>query len=252
MATQRSPSIGSRFRKTAPLPKAVLGIVLLMIASGSLPTLVQQTLLADAHIRPQNAEVVRSTGAIPRDRYKTWSLFLVCNPEWLAPERSEDLYRLYRQFQSFGRTIGDDHLAVWFWKSDDRPSDPALADNVDVERSVGFCKAYGLKPSAGPHLLVLSSYPDATKVSRDYAYFSLGSMSPSQVSSLLATLTDDLLIGGRVPSSTEAAPPRASPGLWIRLLEAAQQALGSFGCAWSFKVQTGALEADLRPCQNPK
>ncbi len=99
------------------------------------------------------AEVVRSTGQIPRDHYKTWSLFLVCNPEWLAPEKSKDLYFLYRQFQSFGRTIGDDHLAVWFWIKQKSTDDPNLAENVDVERSIRICKALQLRPSSSPHCL---------------------------------------------------------------------------------------------------
>src|SRR5439155_20203190 len=87
------------------------------------------------------AEVVRSTGAIPRDHYETWSLFLVCNPNWLAREKSRDLYSLYQMVRNFGRTIGDDNLAVWFWKETKRTDDPNLADNVDVERSVHIRRA---------------------------------------------------------------------------------------------------------------
>ena len=71
-----------------------------------------------AQVRGQaSAEVVGPTEKVPRDSFKSWSLFLVCNPSWIQPGSEERIWRLYRQFKSFGRTIGDDNLAVWFWKS---------------------------------------------------------------------------------------------------------------------------------------
>jgi hypothetical protein len=85
----------------------------------------------------ERVEVV-SREDIPRN-FKSYSLFLVCNPEWLAPEKSEDLYALYQAFDRFGRTIGRDNAAVWFWKARRAADDPKLAENVDVERSVQFC-----------------------------------------------------------------------------------------------------------------
>jgi hypothetical protein len=209
-------------------------------------------------------DVVGSTGSIPKDRYKTWSLFLVCNPKWLTPDMSADLYRLYKQFKSFGWTIGDDNLAVWFWKEKKSGHDPDLADNVDVERSIKFCKLYNLAPSAGPHLLIVSSYPDLTKAPGEHGDYELGPKSPKEITDLLGKLTDELLLKGWVPSKPGAAvtsrsavaattrPATASAsspdGLWIRLLEATQQSLKNFGCYWAFKVHAGELEAELRPC----
>lgn len=190
------------------------------------------------------AEVVRSTGTIPRGHYKTWSLFLVCNPSWLTPAKSADLYSLYGLFQNFGRTIGDDHLAVWFWKETRPTSDPNLAADVDVERAVRICKALHLKPSASPHILITSSYPDENNLPRDFAVFELGQMSSSEISSLLTKLNDQLVVQGKV----QVDEPQEH--LWIRLLAAAQQTIGSFGCAWSLKIETGFLNADLHPCQS--
>jgi hypothetical protein len=85
--------------------------------------------------QPQaTVELVAKKQAIPKN-FKTYSLFLVCNPQWLDPAKNAGLLQLYRQFQSFGRAIGDDHAAVWFWKSDSyEHSDAALAQIVDVER----------------------------------------------------------------------------------------------------------------------
>ena len=203
--------------------------------------------------RPHQAvvAVVSATGRIPNN-FKTYSLFLVCNPQWLAPEKSEGLYGLYQQFESFGRTIGDDNAAVWFWKSEQRANDRALAENVDVERSVRFCQAWKLKPSEGPHLVVTTFYPDETSLSsglpKGNAVYKLGNMSPKEISGLLAQLTDELVEKGRVegPTTATAAAPLA---LWVRLLDATQRTINSFGCAWTFKIDAGPVNADLHACK---
>jgi len=193
----------------------------------------------------QALERVSPTGQISREHYKTWSLFLVCSPDWLAPEKSADLYRLYTKFESFGRTIGDDNLAVWFWKGEKRADDPSLAKNVDVERSARICKVLQLKPSASPYLVVTANYPDESNFPKQFAVFELGKLSPSDISSLLAKLTDQLVLQGRVDPG-----PETQERLWIRLLEAAQHLIGNFECKWSFKIETGVLSADLHSCPN--
>src|SRR6516225_7956271 len=60
--------------------------------------------------------------------YKSWSLFLVTNQSWLTHELASPspqgrtrvngdwVVDLYERSHAFGRVIGDDHLAVWFWK----------------------------------------------------------------------------------------------------------------------------------------
>lgn len=206
------------------------------------------------------AEMVPSTGPIPRDHYRTWSLFLVCNPAWLEPEKSSDLLNLYKQFRIFGRSIGDDHLAVWFWKKRTDANDPKLAENVDVERSVRFCSALGLTPSAGPHLVVTTEYPDETKLPADRATFELAGLAPAEVTKLLQKLTDELVLKGRADAlltkvlesnggtGTAVAAP---PSLWIRLLEAAQRTIIGFGCKVSVQIKTGFLNAELRECKTP-
>src|SRR5258707_13891033 len=115
---------------------------------------------------PQAAvEILARKQPTPKD-FKTYSLFLICNPQWLDPAKNAGLLQLYRQFQNFGRAIGDDHAAVWFWKSDSyEHSDAALAQIVDVERSVRFCQSWNLIPSEGPHLAITSTYPDESHLS---------------------------------------------------------------------------------------
>lgn len=205
-------------------------------------------MFASVHAPPacgQAFVMVNPTGAIPK-QYKTWSLFLVCNPEWLSSDKSKDLYALYQQFQNFGRTIGDDHLAVWFWKDKKYANDPNLAANVDVKRSARFCKALQLKPSESPHIVIMASYPDESNLPQEFATFRLAKMTLPDVSGLLGKLSDQLLLQGKVDP---AAISEVQGRLWIRLLSAAQQVIGNFGCAWSFKINTGVLSAELHSCQ---
>lgn len=174
----------------------------------------------------------------------------MCNPQWLAPEKSDDLNKLYIQFQNFGRAIGSDHLAVWFWRPQSRKRETKLAQDVDVERSVRFCKAWKLKPSAGPHLVVTSTYPDESNLSSGLptstAVYQLGNMNPNDISALIARLTDELVEKGHVDESVVSPAP---PVLWVRLLEATRQTINSFGCAWTFKVDAGPVNATLQSCK---
>jgi hypothetical protein len=207
------------------------------------------------------AELVSPTAQIPRDTYKTWSLFLVCNPDWVAPEKSADLANLYRRFKSFGDAIGRDNLAVWFWKRRVPVSDPRLAENVDIARSAEFCGALGRAPSQGPYLVVTTAYPDVAAFPKERAIFELGGLQPADVARLLNTLTDQLVLQGRVDVAMAAARGPAPPGgattppvapptssLWIRLLEGTRQSLIGFGCTVKLQIDTGLLSAELRAC----
>ena len=105
--------------------------------------------------------------------------------------------------------------------------------------------------SAGPHVVVTSTYPDESRLSeglpKDSAVFELGNMNAKEISDLLAKLTDELVEKGQVDKSTAASV--APAGLWVRLLEATQRTINSFGCAWSFKIDAGPISANLHSCQ---
>jgi hypothetical protein len=202
--------------------------------------------------------LVGPTGKIQKG-FKTYSLFLICNPHWLGPQRASNLLSLYGDFEAFGRTIGDNNLAVWFWKSPNHQRlFPAFAEYVDVERSARFCKAWNLQPSVGPHLVVTSEYPNESRLSsglpKDSGVFELGNMDKDQISKLLSQLTDELLKNGKPKSPSAgvlAATPKPPipPALWIRLLAAVQRTINDFGCAWNFKVDAGPVKAELHSCQ---
>jgi hypothetical protein len=109
------------------------------------------------------AQLTLQIDAIPQGRYKSWSLFLISNPEWLLQQSDDRLKALYNQFVAFGKAIGDENLAVWFLSDSPSSSEPQQA--VDVARSVAFCKRFKLNPSEGPYVLVLTKYPGACVLS---------------------------------------------------------------------------------------
>jgi hypothetical protein len=213
-----------------------------------------------SEVPAQATAFVTPTAQIPRDPYKTWSLFLVCNPDWVAPERSADLANLYGRFRSFGDAIGRDNLAVWFWKRAAPLSDPKLAENVDVARSAEFCRILGRAPSQGPYLVVTTAYPDVSAFPMERAVFDLGGLQAADLAKLLNRLTDELLLQGKVEAALAAGRPPSPPtdasttgptsnsNLWIRLLEGTRQSLIGFGCAVKLQIQTGLLSAELRAC----
>ena len=225
-------------------------------------------LVLAALLHPFAARAVASTQAKqevagPTDQikagFKTYSLFLVCNPSWLQPASGKpETQWLYHSFLNFGRAIGDDNLAVWFWRSpENKRSFPPDAENVDVERSARFCKAWHLTPSAGPQLVITSTYPDEKHLSSGLpdqsAVFELGNMADRQITDLLSKLTDQLVLSGKVDKekatgSSTASPAADSSPLWVQLLSAVQKTINDFGCAWTFKIDAGAVKADLHSC----
>lgn len=130
-----------------------------------------------------------------RSGFQSWSLFLVCNQTWLHAENQERLLNLYKEFSAFGRVIGRNHLAVWFWKSRPKPG-MALADYVDAERSSDYCAHFKLLPSEGPHILVTTTYPDLSAPVGNFFVLKLNNTTSSDVTAFLNKLSDQLLVTG--------------------------------------------------------
>jgi hypothetical protein len=213
-------------------------------------------------------ERIRATGIFSRTRFESWSLFLVCNPLWLFAERATDLKDLYQSFTHFGDAIGDDNLAVWFSnpKNGGLAAHAEVGENVDLARSSEFCKEWGLKPSRSPYLVVTTTYPgngvagglpislDSQSVPpqlpKNSAIFELGNMKSSEIHNLLARLTDDLLLHHSINTQDVSPTPakQSQQGVFVGILESVQRTINSFGCAWRFKVDAGAVQADLQAC----
>ena len=174
-------------------------------------------------------EVFTRDKPIPKG-YKTWTLFLVCSPEWLLPQNKDRVTDLYYQFLAFGRSIGQQHAAVWFWIKPPNWATDAVIDNVDVERSVTYCQRLKLAPSGGPYVFFTSTYPDeisdgisdkTVKVT-----VALNGRSPADITKLLAGWADELVLNGVPKQAAE------TEGFWRAVqasFEAVQRRVGSLG-----------------------
>lgn len=91
---------------------------------------------------------------IPEQGFKSWSLFLVCDPAWLHPEKQTALLDLRQRYWFFGDTTGSGHAAVWFTREVDPDSE------LDTDRMRKYCERFQLVPSAGPHIVVTTIPPD--------------------------------------------------------------------------------------------
>jgi len=100
---------------------------------------------------------------VAKEGFKTWSIFLVTNQQWLLRESSDRVAMLHENFTIFGNAIGQENLAVWFWS--EPPQGNKFNKIVDVERSVAFCRSINLKPSQGPYVVVMREYPGKCIVS---------------------------------------------------------------------------------------
>lgn len=179
---------------------------------------------------------------IPKDGHDSWTLFLVCAPDWVMPDKHADLANLYRRFKAFGDVIGERNAAVWFWKEEMRLTSTDLAQNLDAERSGGYCRELGLHPSKGPFIVVTTAYPDSVGLAADRMVYSLGQLPPAQIAKLLNGLTDQLVANG-------PAPPAGEPGFWIRFLIGAQQSIAAVGCAVTLEIDTGLVSAEVKGCK---
>jgi hypothetical protein len=193
---------------------------------------------------------------------KTYSLFLICNPDWLGRDKQKDLGDLHDKFEAFGDSIGKENDAVWFWKripAHPRTARPKASD-IDSDRNENFCAAWNLKPSDGPYVVITSVYPDeqhlSTTLNSAHAIISLGDSPQNKISEILKHLTEQLVLKpgqlGQTESSdskpAEAVPPEA---FWRRLLASAQAVIADIQASWTFSVDAGPVKAELKSPQKP-
>jgi hypothetical protein len=132
---------------------------------------------------------------IPKN-YQSWSIFLICNPQWLLAENEARLSKLHEQLRSFGQAIGARHLAVWFWKRAPGAGS-SVAENIDVDRSAAYCTKLKLLPSKSPYVVVTTSYPDLNSENlKQEVLIELNNLPPADSGNLLTTLADQLLVQG--------------------------------------------------------
>jgi hypothetical protein len=191
----------------------------------------------------QQFVTVRGKEPIPREGFKTWSLLLVTNQDWLVPANASRLQDLYDRSLVFGRTIGDEHAAVWFWKEDQPLHSPALPANVDVERAIAYCQTLRLKPGDGPYLLFTAVHPDERVAPDAFQVFALGGKSAEEIGRLLTTLGDQLVTDGVVQGGRFTTEP-GSDDFWSAWFDATRHTLASLGMKVRFLIRTPSFTID--------
>lgn len=136
-----------------------------------------------------NLAPISSSENVP-GQYKSWSLFLVCNPTWLT-NNNKQLRGLYDMYSGFGRAIGEHHAAVWFWTKVPGNIDQEnnLEKLVDVNRSQKFCGKLSLDPARSPHVVVTTKYPDLIMDIQPDVVLGFGGKSQEDIRNLLLSLT---------------------------------------------------------------
>lgn len=181
---------------------------------------------AQAAVRLFGAEPLPVTSAAGAP-FSSWSLFLPCNPRWLAAERAEDLARLNRAYFHFAIVTGPRHAAAWFVKprGGATPADqPSVVGDLDIERSAAYCDRFQLPPSGGPYVVVTTVHPDRWEAapagqpaSDPLMVLALDGVPSTQAAELLTELNDQLQ---RNQLSREALDSKRYWLAWDRALTA--------------------------------
>ncbi len=178
---------------------------------------------------------------IPKN-YKSWSLFVICNPDWLMVENEPKLSALYQRFRSFGQAIGPQHLVLWFWKRQPRIGN-VRAEDIDVDRNAAFCEKLALLPSKSPYVVVTRAYPDLNEPNlRPDILIELNKLPAADVGNLLNKLTDQLLVEGLRQADFDS---EQYWGAWRRSVEATTTFLGGLIKKVKLTVNAGPVKLEV-------
>jgi hypothetical protein len=174
------------------------------------------------------------------DGYRTYTMFLICAPGWLRPQFEDRMKDLYEQFNAFGRAIGSEHAAVWFW--DKQPTTGSYVEAIDVERSVAYCSRHRLAPSGGPYLLLTDGHPDK-EGAKATMVLGLAAKTPAEIAQILESLTDDLVLHGTATKTSDRED------FWRdfqRSFERLQAAVGSMAAGVTLGITTPFFKVDVK------
>lgn len=169
--------------------------------------------------------------------YKSWSLFLVCNPSWVRTEGDRGISDLYKVFKTFGEAIGPQNAAIWFWKQKGRPAEA----NLDISRMSTFCEKYHVLPSKTPQVIVTTCDPNEAKAD-NVVIVNLNS-NPEESAAALSKLTDQILLTGLNQRDLDENEK------WRRFTTAAREVVTSVGCylnkiSFSFNLGPAKFEME--------
>jgi hypothetical protein len=188
---------------------------------------------------------------IPKKGYKTWALFLVCDPSWLANTANSkvNLKLLHDQFVGFGNAVGTQNAAVWFCSYNS--TEPGDYDGV---RASDYCATYDLKAFESPVVVVTTQYPapvpKAVAVPRqafstvndptgNYVEVSLNGLDSKDTNTLLGLLADQVRSGKLDQQQIDSKSYWQS---WEHLLRKTLTEAGKLGRGVSVEVDTKVLK----------
>jgi hypothetical protein len=189
--------------------------------------------------RDRSRGVLSSDGIAYADlpkNWKTYSIFLVCNPEWIIKLDYDPnaLNPFYQQYRAFGKAIGSEHLAVWFWEAPHKESENKKDGSIDkktvnalrydVGRAVGYCIKYKLRPSRSPYILLTTSYPNSDDPPENYFTVELGNLSEQGSIEMLSTLADQIVTGNLSQDELDSVRYWSS---WKTVIDMVLSSLGS-------------------------
>lgn len=189
------------------------------------------------------AQIIVSNGQSISRNYRSWSLFLVCNPEWLAGSEAaqNNMRDLYRAFGTFGRIIGSDNLAVWFSKPT-TVSEPSASEAYDADEAANYCGVYRLSANESPYIVVTTAYPTKDGTPGNYYAISLNGLDNSNRLRLLGTISDRIRMSDFRAAQFDS--DRYWRG-WIQVLEDSAQALRQLIPALKFTVDARAVKMEF-------
>jgi hypothetical protein len=208
------------------------------------------TLLPPAAVAQAPVPVPRNQ-QIPKEGYKTWALFLVCDPAWLANTANSkaNLTSLHEQFVGFGNAIGPRNAAIWFYSHKS-----ADAGDYDGERASDYCTNYNLKVRWSPVVLVTTQYPAPDAAADDlpertlstpsvstgnYIKVSLNGLDSKDADTLLGLLADQVKSGKLDQQQIDSTAYWHS---WERLLKKTLKEAGQLGRGVTVEVDTKVLK----------
>jgi len=183
--------------------------------------------------------------------YKTWALFLVCDPSWLANTANSkaNLTSLHEQFVGFGNAIGRQNADVWFYSH--KSTDPG---DYDGERASDYCATYGLRAASSPVVILTTQYPapavttvalperdpgDPRASTNNYVKVSLNGLDSKDADTLLGLLADQVRAGQLDQPQIDS---KAYWQSWERLLKKTLTGAGHLGRGVTVDVDTKVLK----------
>jgi hypothetical protein len=203
----------------------------------------------ETYVAYRNSSVPKSP--IEKASYKTWSLFLISDTQWLLPQNKLKLAELYEEFIRFGEGIGPNNLAVWFASSE--PQKTNILSSIDLLRTSAFCESLKLSPSKGPYILITTEYPGEAIVEKYPETFptnlsncikiEVNRSNSSEISAMLKRLREEIVAG-----DIRTFDPNSQKywGSWQRAFENVYNAMSAMLASITVTIKGGPVDVVIK------